>query len=329
MAAPTILPVPTILEAYKLGGGYSLQDRATKNTLFGGMPVQTIPQKITFVGRRVQYRYDINPSDTTLRDTANTLWKLLGKYGVRAVNSLDQGGVVVTQIPGIANYLVTLRNYPQFVVGSFGSPMVADDTVLEIFDDLAVPQGKDGQVEIHLDGGELGELLMDRSSFDAVYTTGKYTVTFTNPVRDGMLIMPKYPIRNNLVSSSIPSPTTNVEYTATLVDFQIRTLLNSDGNIFTIPAATQGVLTINLTGESSLDERLAAVWEYYVNNIGGTITLAQSNGGIIYQTFAVPMDANIVISGNNALQGVQIIGTGQVGSTIILKATFNYAPFGI
>jgi hypothetical protein len=330
MAAPTILSIPTILDCAKLAGGYAIIDREKQNNLFGGYIDSSLPEKIFFVWKRVQKRYDKDPTDTSLRDTANLLWSLIGRYGLRALTNLEAGGVVITPATNVANYLIKLFSYPQFVVGDTDSPMVDGDTVLEIFDDLIVPQSGQGEVTIHTDGNEQGQMLpLGRTSYTAIYTTGKYTITFSDPVRTGLLVMIDYPIRVNLVFQSGVAPVTDDEYTAVLVDFEIRTLLNTAGNIFTIPAGTQGKLNIKLGGVSTLGEKLYGEYNYYVNNIGGTITLSLSDGGIIYSTFATSMYDNIAISGNNTLQGVQIVGTGQVGSTITLTATFNYSPFGI
>lgn len=308
----------------------SLVDVAKKKAL-EGIPYydQQLPVLIALETDVVNWQYEMDSTDSTLRETSDYLYALCGRYALDAQNVINAGGVVVTPVEDVSNYLIKQRAYPQFIVGAVDSPMVDGDTVLEIVDELAVLESRDGEVEIHVDGGELGQMLLDRSSYTPVYETGKYTITFRDPVRDGMLIMVDYPVRMPLVFTGSIAPPTDDQYIAVLVDFEIRTLLNTAGNIFTIPAGTQGILRINLAGTSTLDERLAAVWEYYVNNIGGTITLSLSTGGIIYQTFASPMDGNIAINANNTLQGVEIVGTGQIGSTITLTATFNYAPFGI
>lgn len=308
----------------------SLVDVAKKK-FTEGIPYydQQLPLLIALETDCVNWQYEIDSSDSTLRETSDYLYALCGRYALEAQNVINAGGVVVTPVEDVSNYLIKQRAYPQFIVGAVDSPMANDDTVLEIVDEHIVPESLDGEVEIHVDGGELGQMLLDRSSYTAVYEPGKYTITFTNPVRTDMLIMVDYPVRVPLVFTGSIAPPTDDQYTAVLVDFEIRTLLNSAGNIFTIPAGTQGILSIKLAGTSTLDERIASVWEYYVNNIGGTITLSLSQGGIIYQTFASPMDSNIVISANDTLQGVEIVGTGQLGSTITLTATFNYAPFGI
>lgn len=97
MSAPTILSINTILQCAKLAQGYAAIDRAKKNALFGGLPDETIPEKIYLVRKSVQNRFDKNSTDTTLRDTANLLWSLCGIYGIQALNNLGLGGGTVIQ----------------------------------------------------------------------------------------------------------------------------------------------------------------------------------------------------------------------------------------
>lgn len=94
MSNPTILPVPTILNAGALGLSLSLKDISKKNVFSRGVINELIPPEIQMVYKGVKHRYDSYPSDTSLRATANLLWQLLGKYGLQALNALEGGGQV-------------------------------------------------------------------------------------------------------------------------------------------------------------------------------------------------------------------------------------------
>lgn len=121
--APTILSVATILECAKLAGGYAIIDRAKKRSLYGGFVSDWLPEKIFFVWKRVQNRYDKDPTDETLRDTANFLWDLIGKYGLKAQLALGQGGgsVIIVgngQLPLIPFRIPFFINSADFPSGS-------------------------------------------------------------------------------------------------------------------------------------------------------------------------------------------------------------------
>src|SRR6478609_1617241 len=138
MAAPTTLTVNTILECAKLAQGYSAIDRAKKNTLYGGLINNLMPEKIYFVRKSIQHRYDISPNDSTLLGTSNYLWSLLGVYGLRALSALGQGGGEVIIIPtGSGGTVISIAGQiVELVVGDpsqaipSGSPTPSDgDTV--------------------------------------------------------------------------------------------------------------------------------------------------------------------------------------------------------
>jgi hypothetical protein len=113
---PTILPITQILQAAKLGGGFAAIDRDKSKRLKTSFPDWYLPEKIQFLRKRVQYRYDINPNDLTLRDTANLLWSLLGKYGLKALLALSQGGTVI-QFNNNNQVINVVANHVQVVIG--------------------------------------------------------------------------------------------------------------------------------------------------------------------------------------------------------------------
>jgi hypothetical protein len=251
--APSIYSVSQILDAAKLAGGYAAIDRKFCQRTYLEFPDKYLPEKIEFVRKRVQYRYDKNPTDSTLRNTANLLWSLLGKYGLRAINSLQQGGVVVTPSNNIGSYLIQLKNYPQFIVGAVGSPMVNNQDTLIIADPLVVPQSLQGEVEIHVEGAEQGEDLSDRLSFEATYSTGQYTIVWNEGLQDDMLVQIKYPIRLNLIyqANSGTSAGLQATYVTATVTSNILTVIQLGIFVFAqVRGATYDTSVITQTGQN-------------------------------------------------------------------------------
>jgi hypothetical protein len=239
------------------------------------------------------------------------------------------GGVVVNATTNVASYLTVLKDYPQFVVADSGTPIISGGSTLTIVDPLIVPESIYGGVEVHSDGSELGQALSDRQNFTVVYSTGQFIITWLLPILKDTLLQIKYPVRQNLVYAASGSIVVDDTYTATVVNTATATLLNQAGNIFTIAAGTQGMLIIQLAGQDTLGNAFAGYWQYYVNNVGGVITLALSNGGIYQPYSGGDINANITISGDNGLQGVKIQITGFAGKTITANAKFNYSPFSL
>jgi hypothetical protein len=75
--------MPTVSEILTLFpiSQYLASTDITKKGLNGGGTDVLLQQKIYNIGTSVQNRYNINPSDETLTDTANFLFSLMGKYG--------------------------------------------------------------------------------------------------------------------------------------------------------------------------------------------------------------------------------------------------------
>ncbi len=124
---PTILPIPIILQAAELGLSYAIKDISQKNAFQGGAISEDIALKIYLVYQGVKHRYDGYPSDPTLRNTANLLWRLLGKYGLQALNNLQGGGQVIINGGG---GLVLIPFSVDFVINSVNFPSGSTSTTL-------------------------------------------------------------------------------------------------------------------------------------------------------------------------------------------------------
>ncbi len=191
MANPTILTVPTILQVAPLAGGFAAKDRAVSK-LNGGAIEPLLPDKIFFVWKRVQNRYDKDPTDTSLRATANTLWTLLGKYGLQALDSLGQGGGEVIIVPtGSAGTVISIQG--QIVELVVGDPSQANPT--------GAPTPNDGDTTVTLNfkvmpntenifyNGVPVKLYPDTDFwYVPIYGATTTTYTFRDPLTDGFAL---------------------------------------------------------------------------------------------------------------------------------------------
>lgn len=190
MAAPTILTTEQILDAAKLAGGYAILDREKNNKLFGGMPEQKLPEKIHFVEGRIQKVFDHNSSDSTLRLTSNFLWTLLGKYGLRAVNSLDPSGTTIVQASQSGQLITIAYRYIQFVVGDSSSVQPSGFLGMNDGDVLYVvpfPTATDSE-SIFRQSISLPRAPISDSNYTITYGTSTTSILFSNPVSDFELI---------------------------------------------------------------------------------------------------------------------------------------------
>ena len=95
----TTLPVTTILQCGKVAQYLASNDIAKQNGLFNGALNPMLPILIYMERSIVQWQYDINPTDTTLTESANYLWQLYGKYGKAALNIVVNGSTGGGVIP--------------------------------------------------------------------------------------------------------------------------------------------------------------------------------------------------------------------------------------
>lgn len=325
MSNPTILSIPTILECAKLAESYACVDRAKKNALFGGFISNLLAEKIYLIRRPVQNRYDKNPTDISLRDTSNYLWSLLGVYGLKALNSLEAGGVIVAPASDIGSYLVQLRNYPQIIVGDAGAlPLGAGDTELLIADADASPESPNGEVEIHVEGEEEGRYLLDRSSFYPIWNQGQYLIKFNQGVIKGQLIQIKYPVRVNLVYTQTPTPPQSVSYSATLNGVETKSLVDTNGNIFTVAVNAFQIISIFIYAISDTNERFSMNWTGSVYNELGDIIIAPNNNIFPYSNpFGDDFFNNIIVGADDTFQGIRITMTGIENKIINCEAKFS------
>lgn len=189
MAAPTILTVEEILDAAKLGTSYAIKDREVKKAYDNSIE-NLQPEKISFVYKRVQNRFDKDPTDTTLRATANLLWDLLGIYGLRAINNINPSGGTVIQASQNGQLITIAYRYIQFIVGDSSSvqpagyPTMNDGDVLYV---IPFPTVVDAE-SIFRQSVSVPRAPIADSNYTITYGTSTTQILFSVPVTASELI---------------------------------------------------------------------------------------------------------------------------------------------
>lgn len=306
-------------------GTFVASDFISKKSIFG-VPYfnPSQPQSIYCATKALENIYASSNYSAAAQSIAAYQYSLYSGFigDIRKILGNAQGIIVTPTNPSLPTYLLQQREYPQFEVGQVSSPMDDGDTVLTINDDKIAPQSQDATLEIHVDGLQEGQALVDQSSFTAVYSPGQYVITFNNPVRDGNVIIVKYPVQLNLTYQTTSQVDTT--YTAQLVNVQTKTLVNTAGNIFIVQAGTVNVSNFTLFCVSTTDEVYIMQWNATVKNIGGTVTIYNDSYSVIQDDFAGAL--SVVIAADNTNHGVSITITGISGKTINCRAIFTNTP---
>lgn len=111
--------VPQILQIAKICQ-YLAGNESSKSLKFKSNFTDIQLAKVIYVERTIiQYRYDLNPADTTLRQTANYLYALLGKYAAQAIAILNGLTQSPPTISNPANQSTTVGGGATFTVSVF------------------------------------------------------------------------------------------------------------------------------------------------------------------------------------------------------------------
>ena len=92
--------VSEIIDIARLSQAFAANDIEQQGAFGGGMDL-LLPQKLYTVRKDIQWMYGLDPNETTLRETANYLYALCGKYAIEANASIAAGGAVVVPIQPI------------------------------------------------------------------------------------------------------------------------------------------------------------------------------------------------------------------------------------
>jgi hypothetical protein len=93
--------IPEIIEIARVSG-YLAQDDIAKGALYSPKPDPDLPILLYMVREAVDFQNGNDPAESTLRDTANYLFWLCGKYAARAQYIISSGGGGTVVVPGAA-----------------------------------------------------------------------------------------------------------------------------------------------------------------------------------------------------------------------------------
>lgn len=130
-----------------------------------------------------------------------------------------------------------------------------------------------------------------------------------------------YPVSARLTFATTVVPTTNLIYTATLNGFEIKVLVDQNGNIFPITINTTNVIKFVMSAKADTGEIFWMIWEGTVKNSGGTVTILVSNVSVLQDDFNGAF--LVEVNANSILDGIEIQATGINLKIIECKATFE------
>jgi hypothetical protein len=107
--------ITQILNISKFAQFKAANDVAIQKALKGGFSSLTLPEQIYVTRMSIQYRYNVNPSDPTLRSTTNYLKRLCGNYYIMAQNDINNI-VGLPVVSGPSNQTVTVGSTAIFTL---------------------------------------------------------------------------------------------------------------------------------------------------------------------------------------------------------------------
>lgn len=120
--------MPTVVEIinlYPIAQYLAVNDIAKSGLYAGGTDI-SLPEKISNIGKSVLNRYNADPTDETLTETANYLYTLLNKYGIQAQGVNGTAGNIAhtstAQIPDPYNFVVNTTD--SFILDGASSKII-------------------------------------------------------------------------------------------------------------------------------------------------------------------------------------------------------------
>lgn len=176
-------PIETWIQYAEISG-YLAANAISKNMLFKGRDlVPSLSRKIDIVRKAVDWKWNTNPTDASLNDTALYMYALCGRYIIEAKRILGQGqaGQIINPQTGTTVTIATPNI--QFRVGDPGALMVAGETTLTLtYENVINPS-----VEVFLDGVALPYGVDESISYTVTYSDEDITITFNASVSNGQL----------------------------------------------------------------------------------------------------------------------------------------------
>lgn len=112
----SLLPIPTILSIADISQYLSANDISQGKKLKSGFLAPLLSVQIFLAKTVVRWMYSLNPSDSTLTQTSNYLFQLLGSYAITAQNILNNVAGGVATISNPANVSINIGQSATFSV---------------------------------------------------------------------------------------------------------------------------------------------------------------------------------------------------------------------
>lgn len=179
--------MPTVAEIIlyaKVSQQLAVCDINNQKYLKGGAIDERLPLLLYIVRKDVEWLYELNPSDPSLRATANYLYALCGQYALEAqyTQGNNAGTVVPTPVNNTVRTSVNIQRVVPFTYPTInlGNIVAGGTTTLEIRDagiDVA-------SFVLTMNGQELDEGLDDQLSYTNSYTNNIFTIIFNQALAD-------------------------------------------------------------------------------------------------------------------------------------------------
>lgn len=163
----------------------AILDFARQNQLIGGAFNSDLPMRLSMVTRLVEWKFNQNPTDTTLVNTGNYLYQLCGKYLQQAklIIANNMPGIIINPANGAQSTLQPV--YLQFRIGVTSSPVSVNGI------NVTLPNAGENSIvipltyvlaslEVTLDGVEVPQSDPFQISYNAIYTNNDVTITLAN-----------------------------------------------------------------------------------------------------------------------------------------------------
>lgn len=115
------LPISTILTVAKICEYLASENIQYNNIFRGGALDPRLANMIYMERKAVQNRFDLNPTDPTLRSTANYLFAILGRFQITGINIFNSVSVAAPEITGPINQSVNQGDDATFTISVVSS----------------------------------------------------------------------------------------------------------------------------------------------------------------------------------------------------------------
>lgn len=183
MALP--VDIQTVIDYGNISSYLAANDFAQQNFLMGGVINSDLPMRLSLVTRLVEWNFNRLSTDTSLIDTGNYNFQLLGKYlnPAKEIKANNMPGIIINPATGAQSTLQPV--YLQFRVGVTSSPQVVNGV------NVTLPTAGSSSfvmpltyvlasIEATLDGVEVPINDPLQLSYNPVYTNNNVTISLAD-----------------------------------------------------------------------------------------------------------------------------------------------------